>query len=255
MIDIFMRRKPHNPQQPSGQQRNNNNQHRRPQNRGRTGYHPSEESGDAVSPKLRRHAQNMLDKYTNHVRDALVSGDRVLVEYYNQHLEHYNRVIKQADEQQNAEQEQRNAERQERHERFRQRTQEAEAGSETPQENPRHRQRPHHERTHSERPHSERPHSERNSSERIYQERNSDERPAQERKYTPERSSSSTEQPPARTNIHPPRVEVSSIPESDINDAPAPRRRGRPRKNVDTDMSGEDNSGAQLASVLPAPKV
>lgn len=49
--------------------------------------------GDSVHPRQRRHLQAQKDRYVAMARDALSRGDRILAEFYHQHVEHYTRML------------------------------------------------------------------------------------------------------------------------------------------------------------------
>ena len=84
-----------NNQNNNNQNRNNsgrNNQNRN-NNNGRQNNSTRHDGEESVSPWLRKHAQTNREKYTNMGRDAQLSGDRVLAEYYYQHADHYQRIL------------------------------------------------------------------------------------------------------------------------------------------------------------------
>lgn len=49
--------------------------------------------GKPSNNRVREHSQKMLDHYTHLARDAAGSDDRVMAEYYWQHVDHYKRVL------------------------------------------------------------------------------------------------------------------------------------------------------------------
>ncbi|WP_420407352.1 DUF4167 domain-containing protein [Hoeflea sp.] len=61
----------------------------------RKGQNPLSRTYDSSGPdvKIRGTAQHIAEKYMNLARDAQSSGDRVMAENYLQHAEHYNRII------------------------------------------------------------------------------------------------------------------------------------------------------------------
>jgi hypothetical protein len=61
----------------------------------RKGQNPLSRTYDSSGPdvKVRGTAQHVAEKYMNLARDAQSSGDRVMAENYLQHAEHYNRII------------------------------------------------------------------------------------------------------------------------------------------------------------------
>ncbi|WP_322990064.1 DUF4167 domain-containing protein [Hoeflea sp.] len=61
----------------------------------RKGQSPLSRTYDSSGPdvKIRGTAQHVAEKYMNLARDAQSSGDRVMAENYLQHAEHYNRII------------------------------------------------------------------------------------------------------------------------------------------------------------------
>lgn len=68
--------------------RNNNNNGGRPQGNGRGG-----DQGNRIDSRARGNAAQLLEKYKNMARDAQMSGDRVMTEYYLQFADHYYRVL------------------------------------------------------------------------------------------------------------------------------------------------------------------
>lgn len=71
--------------------RNNGNNNQRPQGNGRGG-----DSGNRIDSRARGNAAQLLEKYRNMARDAQLSGDRVMTEYYLQFADHYFRVLSDA---------------------------------------------------------------------------------------------------------------------------------------------------------------
>ncbi len=69
-----------------GRRRGRNNQ--RPQGNGRGG-----DQGNRIDSRARGNAAQLLEKYKNMARDAQMSGDRVMTEYYLQFADHYFRVL------------------------------------------------------------------------------------------------------------------------------------------------------------------
>ncbi len=65
----------------------NNNQ--RPQVQGRG----NQDQGNRIDNRARGNATQLLEKYRNMARDAQLSGDRVMTEYYLQFADHYFRVL------------------------------------------------------------------------------------------------------------------------------------------------------------------
>ncbi|MBX9729642.1 MAG: DUF4167 domain-containing protein [Sphingopyxis sp.] len=72
-----------------GRRRGRNNQ--RPQSNGRGG-----DQGNRIDSRARGNAAQLLEKYKNMARDAQMSGDRVMTEYYLQFADHYFRVLSDA---------------------------------------------------------------------------------------------------------------------------------------------------------------
>lgn len=72
-----------------GRRRGRNNQ--RPQGNGRGG-----DQGNRIDSRARGNAAQLLEKYKNMARDAQMSGDRVMTEYYLQFADHYFRVLSDA---------------------------------------------------------------------------------------------------------------------------------------------------------------
>ncbi len=73
----------------NGRRRGRNNQ-RQPS---RGGNH---DSGNRIDSRARGNAAQLLEKYRNMARDAQLSGDRVMTEYYLQFADHYFRVLSDA---------------------------------------------------------------------------------------------------------------------------------------------------------------
>ncbi|MCC7393902.1 MAG: DUF4167 domain-containing protein [Sphingomonadaceae bacterium] len=73
----------------NGRRRGRNNQ-RQPS---RGGNH---DSGNRIDNRARGNATQLLEKYRNMARDAQLSGDRVMTEYYLQFADHYFRVLSDA---------------------------------------------------------------------------------------------------------------------------------------------------------------
>ncbi len=71
----------------NGRRRGRNNP--RPQGGNRGGF----DSGNRIDSRARGNAAQLLEKYKNMARDAQMSGDRVLTEYYLQFADHYFRVL------------------------------------------------------------------------------------------------------------------------------------------------------------------
>ncbi len=74
----------------NGRRRGRNNP--RPQGGNRGGF----DSGNRIDSRARGNAAQLLEKYKNMARDAQMSGDRVLTEYYLQFADHYFRVLSDA---------------------------------------------------------------------------------------------------------------------------------------------------------------
>lgn len=72
-----------------GRRRGRNNQ--RPQSNGRGG-----DQGNRIDSRARGNAAQLLEKYKNMARDAQMSSDRVMTEYYLQFADHYFRVLSDA---------------------------------------------------------------------------------------------------------------------------------------------------------------
>ena len=66
----------------------NNNQRQQGGQGGRGG-----DSGNRIDSRARGNAAQLLEKYKNMARDAQMSGDRVMTEYYLQFADHYFRVL------------------------------------------------------------------------------------------------------------------------------------------------------------------
>ncbi len=91
------------------------------------------------SGKVRGTPQQIIDKYNQLARDALLGNDRVAVENYQQHAEHYMRLLSEAQREQDAKREEhdrQNRERQADRDRERAERQEREANAPTPNPEP-----------------------------------------------------------------------------------------------------------------------
>ncbi|MFM6853606.1 MAG: DUF4167 domain-containing protein, partial [Sphingopyxis sp.] len=75
----------------NGRRRGRNNQ--RPQGGQSRG---NGDSGNRIDNRARGNAAQLLEKYRNMARDAQLSGDRVMTEYYLQFADHYFRVLSDA---------------------------------------------------------------------------------------------------------------------------------------------------------------
>lgn len=73
-----------------GRRRGRNNQ--RPQG----GQGRNQDQGNRIDSRARGNAAQLLEKYRNMARDAQLSGDRVMTEYYLQFADHYFRVLSDA---------------------------------------------------------------------------------------------------------------------------------------------------------------
>lgn len=71
----------------SGRRRGRNNNQRQP------GQGRNVDQGNRIDSRARGNAAQMLEKYRNMARDAQMSGDRVMMEYYLQFADHYFRVL------------------------------------------------------------------------------------------------------------------------------------------------------------------
>ncbi len=72
----------------NGRRRGRNN-NQRPQVQGRG----NQDQGNRIDNRARGNATQLLEKYRNMARDAQLSGDRVMTEYYLQFADHYFRVL------------------------------------------------------------------------------------------------------------------------------------------------------------------
>ncbi len=70
------------------QQNRNRNRGRRPQNNG-----GRNENGSRIDSRARGNAPQLLEKYKNMARDSQMQGDRVMTEYYLQFADHYFRIV------------------------------------------------------------------------------------------------------------------------------------------------------------------
>lgn len=71
----------------SGRRRGRNNNQRQP------GQGRNVDQGNRIDSRARGNAAQLLEKYRNMARDAQLSGDRVMMEYYLQFADHYFRVL------------------------------------------------------------------------------------------------------------------------------------------------------------------
>ncbi|MEQ1687900.1 MAG: DUF4167 domain-containing protein [Sphingopyxis sp.] len=83
----------------------NNRQQNNGRRRGRSNNGPRQSGGgqsrnydssNRIDSRARGNATQMLEKYRNMARDAQLSGDRVMTEYYLQYADHYFRVLSDA---------------------------------------------------------------------------------------------------------------------------------------------------------------
>jgi Domain of unknown function (DUF4167) len=81
-----------NNRQQSGRRRGRGNNNQRPQG-GNSGGNRNQDNGNRIDNRSRGNAAQLLEKYKTLARDAQQSGDRVLTEYYLQFSDHYFRVL------------------------------------------------------------------------------------------------------------------------------------------------------------------
>ena len=75
----------------NGRRRGRNN-NQRPQG-GMSSGGRNTDQGNRIDSRARGNAAQLLEKYRNMARDAQLSGDRVMTEYYLQFADHYFRVL------------------------------------------------------------------------------------------------------------------------------------------------------------------
>jgi Domain of unknown function (DUF4167) len=73
--------------------RQGNNNRRRPRNTPNGRPHSNQGNGSRIDNRARGNAPQLLEKYKQMARDAQLSGDRVMTEYYLQFADHYFRVV------------------------------------------------------------------------------------------------------------------------------------------------------------------
>lgn len=218
------------------------------------------ESGNRVDNRARGNAPQLHEKYKTLARDAQQSGDRVLMEYYLQFADHYFRVMSES----RARYEENQAQRQQRDFGGEDMGYEGEEGDESDitddfdQRMPGQQQQPQprynrdrnegrpegRQDARQDRPEQPRQYRDRddNRPRRDYEERrpngngydgNRAERPAPRDDRAPERSERDDTAEPATLSLDvlPPSFAVD-MPAAASEDAPAPRRRGRPRKDA-----------------------
>ena len=82
-----------NTRQQNGRRRGRGNNNQRPQQGGNSGGGRNQDNGNRIDNRSRGNAAQLLEKYKTLARDAQQSGDRVLTEYYLQFSDHYFRVL------------------------------------------------------------------------------------------------------------------------------------------------------------------
>ncbi|MEQ1510496.1 MAG: DUF4167 domain-containing protein [Sphingopyxis sp.] len=83
-----------NRQQNNGRRRGRSNNSGGPRQSG--GQNRNYDQGNRIDSRARGNATQLLEKYRNMARDAQLSGDRVMTEYYLQFADHYFRVLSDA---------------------------------------------------------------------------------------------------------------------------------------------------------------
>lgn len=260
----------------NGRRRGRNN-NQRPQG-GMSGGNRNIDQGNRIDSRARGNAAQLLEKYRNMARDAQLAGDRVMTEYYLQFADHYFRVLsdtRQRQEEQRARYEDRDAERGDRQQDDSDgQGNEAEDGDDTLDaidqigRAPRNRDRgregrerdgnregrdrdnrqrePRRERAEEDGQRAER--QERPERGERAERSDREERPRRSRRERPEREDDAAVGidiavlPPA-IGVEPMRDEVREAAAGAEETAPAPKRRGRPRKADTATSEGEAVSG------------
>ena len=222
---------------------------RNPQNNG-----GRNESGSRIDSRARNNAPQMLEKFKNLARDAQMQGDRVMTEYYLQFADHYFRIVaeqrvryeetrRDRDDWQEGDSEERPAAE----------SLDSENGDEgdddyqrqaprQQQNRPQRDNRPEarESRPRDDRPREDRPREDRQREDRPRNDRNRDDRPRDGNRYANgnNRDTSEEDSTPATLDISvlPPAFASDGpmVPidlDDAVDEAPAPRRRGRPRKS------------------------
>ncbi|MGC4252827.1 MAG: DUF4167 domain-containing protein [Sphingobium sp.] len=220
-----------------------NNRQAGRRNRGRNNGRPNNNSrgggdnGNRIDNRARGNAAQLLEKYKNMARDAQMAGDRVNAEYYLQFADHYFRVL--------ADNRARQEEQQQRFRRYDENFdgEGDEGDTDEEGEGPRAEQQPY-DRAESFQP--RRRDDRRDDREgRERRERNFRERPAQaETVERPNAAQAVAEEAPVAV--------PAPAAEPQAEEAPAPRRRGRPRK-VDVARAAEEKAeGLDVAALPPS---
>ncbi|BAV64894.1 DUF4167 domain-containing protein [Sphingobium cloacae] len=223
-----------------------NNRQAGRRNRGRNNGRPNNNSrgggdnGNRIDNRARGNAAQLLEKYKNMARDAQMAGDRVNAEYYLQFADHYFRVL--ADNRARQEEQQQRFRRYD--ENFDGDGDEGDADDEAG-EGARGEPQPY-DRAESFQP--RRRDDRRDDREgRERRDRNVRERPAQAQAETAER--------PAAAQAAPEEAPVAAaapVAEPQAEEAPAPRRRGRPRKADAAKAAEEKVEGLDVAALPPS---
>ncbi len=186
------------------------------------------EGGSRIDNRARGNAPQMLEKYKNLARDSQMQGDRVMTEYYLQFADHYFRIVaesrarfeeqrRQRDDWQEGDAPENEAATED----------ESDVFGEDMQERPREVR-------------TDRSNRERNGNRREYRNGNTARPYEGENDRDNDRDDESRE--PAQTvsvDILPPALGVTADPVPDLDEAPAPRRRGRPRRTVEAEADIE----------------
>ncbi len=195
------------------------------------------EGGSRIDNRARGNAPQMLEKYKNLARDAQMQGDRVMTEYYLQFADHYFRIVaegrarfeeqrRQRDDWQEDESQEGESLGDESNEQF----------ADEPQDRPRTQRNdaPRNEASRNERQNSDRQPRDRNGNRRDYRNEGNG------RGYEADRDEEAIEAAETVSiDILPPALGVTADPIPDIDEAPAPGRRGRPKRVAEAELEVE----------------
>jgi hypothetical protein len=232
----------------------NNRQNGRRRNRSR-GPNPGGPRGNEsrIDSRARGNAPQLLEKYKNMARDAQLSGDRVMTEYYLQFADHYFRIVAESRARFEEQQQQRRP-----RDDWREEGYEGEEGDDLPrgsedgsedegdegQQQPRNANRPRGDRNTDR---GERSDGRRRDSRRDSRPREQREDVAEDADYAPVPQGVADGVEPVASGsgidvaVLPPALGVTADPIPDLDDepAPTPRKRGRPRKVVAEEAQAE----------------
>ena len=234
---------------------NNRQQQQNRRGRGRTRNPQSgggrNEGGSRIDNRARNNAPQMLEKFKNLARDAQQQGDRVMTEYYLQFADHYFRIV--AEQRARFEEQRRDRDDWQEGEGDDRPAAESldggdsgEDGDDDYRRQPPRQQQPRPQRdarpdSRDDRPREDRPRNDRNRDDRPRDDRPREDRPRDGNRYANGNGRNTTDDDAA-----PATLDISVLPpafasdgpmvpidiEDTLDEAPAPRRRGRPRKVV-----------------------